>query len=180
MEMKKEHTYNKQHSLTRLLLAAFTCCLALLPARTVAADNTEGLYLYIQMTDGSNSKFLLTEQPVITFNDNQLIVSLNGKTLLSTEMEGIANCSFQTEQTLTGIHEVTSPSQEVRPLVNMGQAIFSGLKPGSTVTIHSADGKTVGQTSADSQGTARISLTTLSRGIYILRTNTHSFKVLHE
>ena len=152
------------------LLFCIIALTALLPIRMAATQ-----YLVLTQQDGTVSKFALTEMPVITFSEGQLVVTCGDQTL-TTSMEGLKT-SF--EEVSTGIQQVERDDKTIRPVIAFGQASFEGLKAGDAITVYSIDGKTVGSTKADGDGRASIDLSGMGHGVLILRTPTHSFKIKH-
>jgi hypothetical protein len=61
-----------------------------------------------------------------------------------------------------------------------GAASVEGLRQGDTVTLYTADGKTLTSVEADSNGRASVSLSSLPKGIFILRTPTQSYKIINK
>lgn len=153
----------------RLLLCTIVL-MALLPFRVAATQ-----YLVLTAQDGTVSKFALTDMPVITFSEGQLVVTCGTETL-TTSMEGLKT-SF--EEVTTGIRQAELDNKAVRPVIAFGEAAFEGLKAGDAVTVYSLDGKTLGSTKADGEGRACINLNGMGHGVLILRTPTHSFKIKH-
>lgn len=152
------------------LLFCIIILMALQPLRMAATQ-----YLVLTQQDGTVSKFALTELPIITFSEGQLVVTCGGQTL-TTSMEGLKT-SF--EDVPTSIQQVERDDKPLRPAITFGLASFEGLKAGDVITVYSLDGKTLGNTKADGEGRASIDLSGMGHGVLILRTPTHSFKIKH-
>ena len=152
--------------LSFILLTAMLLLPSLLMAGTVQ-------YLVLTRNNTEVAKFSLSETPVITFNGGNLVVTSNGEELLSTSMEGLRN-SFESIE--TGIQDIKS-DDPARPCFSFGEAIFEGLKSGDPIIVYTIDGKAVSHTTAGADGRATINISSLGKGIFILRTPTQSIKI---
>ena len=153
----------------RILFCILTL-ISLLPFRATATQ-----FLVLTQQDGTVSKFALTEMPVITFSEGNLVVTC-GEQTLTTSMEGLKT-SF--EDLTTDIRQPEGKAQDNKPVFAFGQASFEGMKPGDRIMVYTLDGKTVGNAKADAEGRASIDLNGLGHGVHILRTPTQSFKIKH-
>ncbi len=150
----------------------FALATVMLPA-TLKAEKIQ--YLVLTQTDGSEvARFALSEMPVISFTENDLVVTCGNKSI-TTPMEGLQT-TFSVEEPSTGISDMTTDDRQ-RPQVAFGQAVFSGLKAGERVIVYTLDGKMTGSFEADSDGRAVVELSAMGRGVFILRTPTRSFKI---
>ena len=132
----------------------------------------QGQYLVLTQADGTVSKFLLADQPVITFSEGNLVVTCGSETL-TTAMAGLTT-SF--EDITTAIHQIEE-SKVTTPKISFGEASFEGLKAGSSVSAYALDGRVLATTKADEEGRANIQLSGLGQGMVILRTSSHSYKI---
>lgn len=149
--------------LSFILLAAMLFLPSLL-----MAENTQ--YLVLTRNNTEVAKFSLKDTPVITFSNGNLVVTSNGEELLSTSMDGLKN-SF--ESVSTGIQDINS-DEPAKPRFYFGEAVFEGLKAGDQITVYTIDGKAVSRTTANANGSAAIDISSLGKGIFILRTPTQS------
>lgn len=164
-----------------------TLALALLPvvSASVRAAETEGTrdvqYLVISQTDGTESKFALSQAPVVTSGGGNLTVTCAGD-VLELSLTDVSNYHFVTEQVSTGIETVASePSVgDARPTIAFGQALFRGLKAGAVVTVYTIDGRVLKTVRADAEGRASVALDDLEQGVYILRAGGQSIKVYNK
>ena len=144
-------------------------------AITIAVMTTamaQGQYLVLTQADGTVSKFLLADQPVITFSEGNLVVTCGSETL-TTAMAGLKT-SF--EDATTAIQQIEE-GKAITPKISFGEASFEGLKAGSSISVYALDGRVLASTKADGEGRANIQLSGLGQGVVILRTPTHSYKI---
>jgi hypothetical protein len=149
-----------------ILLTAIVLLPSMLMAKTVQ-------YLVLTKNNTEVAKLALSDRPVITFSEGNLIVTSGGEQILSTSMDGLRN-SF--EEVNTGIREVRV-DEPARPRFSFGEALFEGLKAGDRVTVYTLDGKVVDYTTATEDGRARLDVSRLGKGIFILRTPSQSIKI---
>ncbi len=146
--------------------------LLLLPASLRAADGN-GQLLVLTQTDGNVSKFALSDAPVITYSGNDIVVTC-GDAVLQTSMANIEAVTFGKGEP-TAINEMRK--EDVVPSFSFNTASFEGLQAGAPITIYSLDGKMMSGAKADVEGKARIDLSDLQKGVYILHTPNKSFKI---
>ena len=157
----------KKKSFTGLIAAL---AMLLLPTSVIASEQL----LVLTQTNGSVTKFALTDNPVITYKGNDIIVTC-GENVLQTSMADITSFGFDRGET-TGIEETVAVS-EPKTSFSFGQAGFEGLQPGERVLVYSLDGKVISAISADADGRAQMDMNNLQTGVYILRTAKKSFKI---
>lgn len=155
-------------SLTGLIAAL---AMLLLPASLKAASEQ---LLVLTQTNGSVTKFALTDNPVITYKGNDIIVTC-GEKVLQTSMADVANVGLEKGET-TGIEAPIAVS-EPQTTFSFGKVGFEGLLSGERIMVYSIDGKVISTIKADADGRAQVDLNNLQTGVYILRTAKKSFKI---
>ena len=136
----------------------------------ITTASAQGQYLVLTQGDGTVGKFLLADQPVITFSESNLVVTCGSETL-TTPMAGLKT-SYEDATTA-----VEHPTFNERPTISFGEASFEGLKAGSNISVYAIDGRVLATTKADEEGRASIQLSGLGQGVVILRTPTRSYKI---
>ena len=158
----------------QMIIQMALAVMLLLPGTILAQAMTDVQYLVLTQTDGTVSKFALGDSPIITYSAGDVVVTCNGQTF-KTSMEGVANCTFTTEKVPSGIENLQAEGSKA--VFAFSTASFDGMKPSSTITVYTLDGKAVASTTADNDGHATVSLAQLGRGVYIIRTPQKSYKV---
>ena len=149
----------------------------LLPLQTRAEEYVDVQYLVLTQNDGTVNKFALKDAPTLSFDGGQLIVSCSGEEL-STDLADVKDYQFVTEQVATSIQSISIGNGKTAPEVSFRNAQVSGLKAGARVTVYDINGKAIITLSADAEGVARVDMSNLPKGVYILRTPTKSFKYM--
>ena len=146
---------------------------ALLLPSSVMADPVKCLVL--TESNGAVSKIALADAPVLTYSGSDMIVSCGGQTL-TVGLDGLKLTYGEME--LTRIDDIAErPADAARQQLSFGEAGFEGLQPGALVSVYSIDGKMLSTVKADQDGRASVSLNSLPKGVYILRTPSRSIKV---
>lgn len=145
--------------LCSLLLLA--CCLS------ASAQNA----IAIHQKDGKVANFAFSEKPVVTYADNQLVITTT-KASVQYPLYLLQKIDFALSEA-TAVEQV-KPDAKFR--FTDGTLYISGGDPGSQVYIYNMRGMTAGQYRIDDAGNAVISLQSLSKGLYIVKTNHFTFK----
>ena len=151
----------------KLRLLLFLSLMAVLPA---FADDAN---LVIKQKGGSETILLLSTNPVITFQDEYMVVTSDVSSFMipidMIESYGAAN-------DVTAIHHITQEHSEYKD----GSVVFSGLYHDSNVSIYKADGTLISSQKADNSGHAVVSVSNLPKGVYIVRTPNSSMKIINK
>lgn len=125
--------------------------------------------LVVQLADGSTTVYALSQQPVVAFEGDNLVITA-----------GDANATFaraEVEQFFfrpvgTGIGKVSSGGLERRVRFAAPDLIVvSGIAEGDALRVVSVEGRTAAATIDRTAGIANISLAGLPTGVYILKIN---------
>lgn len=148
----------------RKLLLLFAC---LISAFAFADDVT-----YFTITaNGSPISFPISEQTIITYADNVLVISTD-ENRIEIPVVDISSFVFNDEDVPTSIGK----EQEQR-----GRAsLFKGLKPGSLVQVLTPNGVVVQTVEVPQEGIASLHLQTLPKGVYLVRTSAQTIKIINK
>ncbi|MBF1598443.1 MAG: T9SS type A sorting domain-containing protein [Prevotella sp.] len=138
--------------------------------------------LVLTETNGTTTEFALESFPVITIEDNNLVITCKEQKL-TTALTGVQDYSFIEKKVTAGISSV--PSNDPKNASNTPQFSFSnaevsGLKAGARVAIYNLNGTQISSVTADGEGRVALDFSSLPKGIYILRTPTRSFKFVNQ
>lgn len=141
----------------------------MLSASTVSAQNS----LAVHQQDGQITVFSFTEKPVVTYSDNELVLTTR-KTAVQYPLYKLKKLTFDTAW--------DDPSRIEEQIVNakfrfQGNAIVvTGCKPGAQLMVFDLKGKKTCQLRTDDKGCATISLNGLRKQVYVMKTDHCSFK----
>ncbi len=139
-------------------------------------------YLVLTETNGTKTEFALESFPVITIEDNNLVITCKDQKL-TTALTGVQDYHFIEKKVTTSISSV--PSNDPKNASNTPQFSFSnaevnGLKAGARVAIYNLNGTQISSVTADGEGRVALDFSSLPKGVYILRTPTKSFKFMNK
>ena len=144
-----------------ILLLAF-CCAGY-------AQNSVTLYL----KSGRSVSYTFQEKPVMTYSDNELVVSTQN-VRVQYALESIDKLCFE-DNPQTAVKNTIIP--DVRFSVDADAVTVMGEKPGSEIYIYDLNGICVCKGKVGENGNSEISIRELSDGIYAVRTSSLSFKI---
>lgn len=153
-----------------LMLAAITA--------TAWAQNDQGSQnaIAIYQKDGQVTKFAFTENPVVTYSGNDVVLTTT-KTTVQYPIYMLQKIAFDVEIPATDVKEL---EQDAKPAMQFrfegGMLVITGGEAGSTVSLYSLSGVMEGQYRLDSNGRATIPLQQLGKSLYIVKTNRVTFK----
>ncbi len=144
------------------LIRAFSVVAMLLLG--VSAVLAEQARMVIITKTGIEAQFPLDESPVITYQDNVLVVETM-RMEISVPAEDVKSFDFIPSNG-TGVDEI-----------KVEGSTLSGLLPGTPVDVYTIEGQHVASFKADESTTVTLQLSDLAPGYYIVRTPNNSFKI---
>lgn len=144
-------------------------CTTLLLACSLMAGAQNAISIH--QKDGKVANFAFSEKPIVTYADNQLVITTT-KTSVQYPLYLLQKIDFALSEA-TAVEQV-KPDAKFR--FTDGTLYISGGTPGSQVYIYNMSGMTEGQYRIDDAGNAVISLQSLSKGLYIVKTCRFTFK----
>ena len=130
--------------------------------------------LVVTTKDGSQTTYLLLEKPQVRFEGKQLRV-VSAKADVTYQLTDILHFPY-TKRSVSGIDEQVEPQAGVD--YQDGVLVISQLKAGATVGVYALDGKLVRQLTAQHTGTFRLNLSALPQGVYIVKADNVSYKIM--
>ena len=129
--------------------------------------------LVIKMIDGNTHTFVLSEKPVVTLPDGNIVV--NGSASTTYARSEVEKFYFVYDDG-SGI-ESLSKDNVTFYYVDGENVRISGLKDKTSVSVTSLDGKIISAQKCDGTGSVTISLGNQTKGIYIISFGGRSVKV---
>ena len=163
--------------------ATDTLTLTIEQAMTVTAvfersvgPSTPEYYFIVWLSETSKHSYALSEKPkvtmaggVFTLTTTQTAVTYNATDVLKFTLGDIDG----------GIVDVDDIAVKAGPGVDRqaDRLIFTGCKPNSVIGIYSLDGRLADQQRADGDGRAEVSLSGLKAGVYVVKSDSITFKI---
>ena len=142
----------------------------------------EPVYYFVTwLNDGSRYAYALDEHPVITYS--------NGELLLDTKAQQVSYSADEVHKFTFSLSDISCegdmppasiPSIEQQPQCNMqqGNLFFAGSHPGSVIAVYTLDGKLLQRVTTDASGNAHLVTGTYPAGVYIIKTETITHKII--
>jgi hypothetical protein len=154
-------------------LKFYLMLLVMLMATSAKADNVKYLVLN---SGGEETVIALADEPVMTIEESILKVTVAGEEKLSADLSQGLSYKFLAEDP-TAIQEVLNKETS---RLELGHVYIAHAKAGETVRVFTVDGKLVASQRINGEGTADIDLTTLGKGLYIVKSAKTSIKVMNK
>ena len=130
--------------------------------------------LILLLKDGTTQTFELATQPVITVAGTELKILANNADV-SIPLTDVVRYTFQKRST-TGIDEADSNREAID--YNDGVLTLSGLETGTPISLYTIDGRLLQAHTVADDGTYRQSLASLRQGVYVVKVNHKSYKIM--
>ena len=154
-------------------LKFYLMLLVMLMATSAKADNVKYLVLN---SGGEETVIALADEPVMTIEESILKVTVAGEEKLSADLSQGLSYKFLAEDP-TAIQEVLNKETS---RLELDHVYIAHAKAGETVRVFTVDGKLVASQRINGEGTADIDLTTLGKGLYIVKSAKTSIKVMNK
>lgn len=139
----------------------------------IPADEGTVTSLILLLKDGTTQTYELAEQPVITVVGTELKIVANHADV-SIPLSDVVRYTFQ--KRTTGIDEVDT-NQKVIDYKD-GVLTLSGLEVGTPISLYTIDGRLLQAHTVADDGTYRQSLASLRQGVYVVKVNHKSYKIM--
>ena len=154
-------------------LKFYLMLLVVVMATSAKADSVK--YLVFN-SGGEETVIALADEPVITINEGVLKVTVAGEEKLSADLSEGLSYSFS-ETAPTAIQEILT---EESSRLEQGHVYFAHAREGETIRVFTVDGRLVASQRVSGEGIADIDLTTLGKGLYIVKSARTSLKVVNK
>jgi len=157
----------------RMILSAVGSIL--LGATTAMASNE----LVLHMTSGTTQRYvLLNEEPTISFSgDNIIVKTSTTESVYAMSEVSYFNYEYNEHSVATEIRGIGTDKDGDGMQVSDDHIAFSGLPAGCKIFIYGTGGQIFKTATADADGKANVSLTSLPQGVYIVNANKISTKI---
>jgi len=150
----------------RLLMISF------LVVGFLSATNAQVKNLIVQQGSDVTLEIPLSESPQLTYEGTDVVIKYGDNTF-SLPVSSKFNIYF--EKTGTNIERLITE----KPLLTDGSTVILSNQPAnSRVIVYNAQGHLCLQTTVDGSGQAVVDLSTLAKGIYVIKSTTLTFKTI--
>ncbi len=141
----------------------------------MAAAPDDGVW--VERLDGTKQGFVFADFPKVTYTADQLVMTT--KTVTATFPFAELRRVYFADDVVTAIREVVvadGSSPVIRATAEGAQ--LAGFAPKTAVEVYSASGLLLSRDQTAADGTLTVSLTARPQGIYIIKTNQTTLKIL--
>lgn len=126
--------------------------------------------LNLTLKDGTVHTYLLSNLPVVTMADNQLVITSNDAT---------ASYPLYTvkQYTFGDALAVSTPKEDVKIIRSADELIIRGIKESTSWGVFSMDGKRLSVPCTVENSQMKLTLTSLPAGIYLIKAGEVKFKI---
>lgn len=139
----------------------------------VPASAEEKEAMVVETTSGNNVVFFFDVKPEMTFSGENVEIKSTAESVLY-PMKEVAQIKFENRP--DGV-ENTLADKDISFRFERNLTV-EGLNPASSVTVYSLNGTLCLEGQADDNGQAVLSTETLTPGVYIVKANNISFKIV--
>lgn len=148
---------------------------SLLLAGLASSIYAESKYMTIDFSNGTSISFLLENNPVITYENESLLVNKDANTTYS--FDEIKNFHF-TEDDQTAAKTVIANSLEIVK-VDEETICIKNAEVNSDVAVYTISGTVASQAKANAEGQATVKLPQQT-GVYVITAGKQSFKIIRK
>ncbi len=135
-------------------------------------------FFYIYMNDGTENHFALREKPFVGYENDVFKVRTLNETMQYNSSDVRMFTLQEVEANVLGNKPVIPEKDEISREVSAGEVSMSGLAAHELVSVLTSDGMLYRHCHSDNQGRVRISFAQWPKGIYIIKSNQSSFKII--
>lgn len=159
----------RKHLVLLALLLALP--MAIMAQSSGGADRN---FLVVETKDHVLTTYMLADKPEVSFaEDGMHVKSTKGDFIYN--LSDVLRFTYK-KQDPNGISEQRIEQASID--YDGGVLVVSGIKAGASVGIYAMDGKPVQQLTATRTGTYRISLSSLPQGVYLVKAENITYKIM--
>lgn len=140
------------------------------------------LYYFVAwLNDGSRYAYALDQHPVVTYSDGELQLSTSQQQISYPAVE-VHKFTFSASDISCDGHppvSVTAPLEQITQFnLQQGEIHFSSCRAGTPISLYALDGKQLHTVTVDANGRASIDTSVYPAGVYIIKTETITHKII--
>lgn len=134
----------------------------------------QALALVLHLRSGKKIAYQLDEQPVVTFDDNNIVIETLKSAIRYNATDALKFTYINTED--SGIENVEMPDYFISVVENT--ILARGLEPGTEMSVYSTAGLLMASRTVDLNGEASVLLPDLKSKVYLVKTSVITFKIV--
>ena len=144
-------------------------------AQGTSAEPTVSQCVVVETTNGGRMECLLSDNPRIEHRDAMVVLTSN---TVNVEFPSSDVSKVYLSTTTTAVENMKVAEGEIRMYQEV--VVMKGFGANEPVALYGTNGSLLWQQPTDGSGQLMVPLNTLSQGIYILKTNHQSFKIIRK
>ena len=148
--------------------------LVVMIAANAKAGNVQ--YLVLDLANGTQTVVALDDQPVITCKGGELKVTVGSEVKVSASLDDVAKYSFSENEIPSSLQPILSEESRIEE----GHFYVANAKKGDVVCVYSVSGRLVASQRVDDNGIADVDLTTLGKGLFIVKSAKTAIKIMNK
>lgn len=148
-----------------------TCFLFLISVRSMSAADFNAIQVYL--AENKTAIFLFEETPVVSFDKTDVQIATSKEKVVYEAKDFDKYVFFKVED--TGIKELKGG---LTVLFSHDAVQVSGAAPQASVYLYGVGGQLVASGKTDSQGAVSLATSSLAPGIYLVKTQSQTFKFM--
>ena len=141
--------------------------------------NPDGLYpdnnlLYIWTKDGNNLSYKFEDRPVIYYSDESMVLKSNSF-IVEYPLLSLHKFTFD-DNISSGINDFESKIYSIE--YNSNHLYFKNFAPYSIIKIYRESGQLISTEKTDQYGTLQLSIESLNKGLFIVKTEVETYKFI--
>ena len=132
--------------------------------------------LYLNTTDGQTVEFKLATEPVATFEEGSIVLTVASGDAVAFELDKVTNLTFAADP--DGVKSIAADKKKLSVTITDEQILIDGLDAVAPVAVYDTNGRKIVADKADSAGHAQMAIGNLNKGVYVVSTPSQSFKFI--
>lgn len=138
----------------------------------IAVEYTHSLI--VTLTSGDKVEYQFADEPVMTFDGENLQLDSNAGNRLYQPVSEVVNITFAAEE--SGLDKTVAAEKRIKIAYDGATLAISGLNQATVVSVYSVAGVAVATATADADGAVSIPVDNLASGVYVASSKEHTFK----
>lgn len=134
--------------------------------------------VWVEMKDATKQGFLFADNPIITYTADNLVMTTT-KVTAEFPFADISKLYFDGNITVSAVENASGENTQIIRTTN-GVVELSGFKGGTEVAVYDIMGKLIQLYETDADGNLSVDLATMSQGIYIIKAQQSTIKILNK
>lgn len=130
--------------------------------------------LVVWAKDGSSTICALKDLPIVSFTETDLLISSQSAEYIF-PLENMSRLSYNYDES-SEIYDIKNEEKNIK--INNNTIIFPSLKANNTISLFTANGTEIFKKLVSKNGSYSFSIDDLKPGVYLIKVNKSSYKIM--